>query len=94
MNVANVLTKGLASIMPILLRTAGSRCEHITHTVCSLVTDGLTMCNRERRLGCRGHIYNELYALCKTYFVNQKVYKYFMNNTTNTFAMDFKVLMS
>lgn len=67
MNVANVLTKGLASIMPILLRTAGSRCEHITHTVCSLVTDGLTMCNRERRLACSGHIYNEHYALWNIY---------------------------
>lgn len=55
MNVANVLTKGLASIMPILLRTAGSRCEHITHTICSLVTDGLTVCYHEGRLGCCGH---------------------------------------
>lgn len=46
--------------MPILLRTAGSRCEHITHTICSLVTDGRNMCESEHRLNCSGHIRKQL----------------------------------
>lgn len=50
MIMANFLTKGLASIMPILLRTAGSRCEHIIQTFRSLVTDGLLECISEHRL--------------------------------------------
>lgn len=53
MRMAIFLTKGLARIMPILLRTAGRRCEHIIQTVCSLVSDGLRMCKSER-LDCCG----------------------------------------